>query len=508
VAAGRHKVTDIAEIWADDKLGRQEKADYLRAFLIGRVQERQSAGIKGAYVVNVQAEWGFGKTFFMERFFQQLSQEHPAVFINAWKSDFTDDPYTAVISEIEQFFRNAVGTDGEKNSPLKAAFEVVKSNAAKIFWMGLKGGLKRGARWAIGEATDEIVELVQSHTPDNASAVAEVGDGAEAQLIEVTDEIIDAFAAKRIKDFQEAKESLDNFRDSMAVMLQAYANVSNEKHLPLFVFVDELDRCRPPYAIAMLERIKHLFDIDNVVFLISTDTKQLAHSINGVYGAGFDSQRYLQRFFNRTYTLPTADVRQIINAILDASGTRENLWSVTPGPMEAREFLAQASVRMGMSIREVQAALDVLMSITTVWQYELKIHLCIMYPLIYGYILGKDIDSITESTWLWDEVKKFQGIQIPIVGGETVSITNYAHTLLTVSKKTVNTYVNDNSGRSVGEKNQWQKWAHRDMLDEFAKRFNNTNKDGKSIITKYNKMIKHAGLLTQADENLVENNRM
>ncbi|MCY1741450.1 KAP family P-loop NTPase fold protein [Ensifer sp. SL37] len=501
-------MTDIAEIWAEDKLGRQEKAEYLRAFLIGRVHERQLAGIKGAYVVNVQAEWGFGKTFFMERFFQQLSKEHPAVFINAWKSDFTDDPYTAVISEIESFFKKAAGGKGKNVAALKKAYEVMKSNAAKIFWMGLKGGLKRGSKWAIGESTDEIIELFEKHTPDNAALVKELADGAEAQLTEVTDEIIDAFAAKRIKDFQEAKESLDNFRDSMAAMLRAHEIVGNNKHLPLFVFVDELDRCRPPYAIAMLERIKHLFDIDNVVFLISTDTKQLAHSIKGVYGAGFDSQRYLQRFFNRTYTLPEANNRQLIGALLDASGTRENLWSVSPGQMEAREFLAQASEQMGMSLREIQAALDVLMSITTVWQYDLKIHLCIMYPLIYGYILGENIDHITESGWLWEQVKKLQFIHIQIGGGEFVSITNYAHTLLTVSKKTIITYMNENSQRNMGEKNMHQRWAHTAMTDEYSKRFANTNKDGKSIITKYSKIIKHAGLLTQAEENLVENNRM
>lgn len=501
-------MTDIAEIWADDKLGRQEKAEYLRAFLIGRVQERQSAGIKGAYVVNVQAEWGFGKTFFMERFFQQLSQDHPAVFINAWKSDFTDDPYTAVISEIERFFKDAAGTKGKNVAALKKAYKVMKSHAAKIFWMGLKGGLKRGSKWVIGEAADDIIEYVQKQAPDTADAAKEVAEGAETQLTEVTADIIDAFAAKRIKDFQEAKESLNNFRDSMAAMLQAYEVVANNKNLPLFVFVDELDRCRPPYAISMLERIKHLFDIDNVVFLISTDTKQLAHSINGVYGAEFDSQRYLQRFFNRTYTLPPANVRQIINALLDASGTREILWNVSPGHMEAREFIAQASEKMGMSIRDVQAALDVLMSITTVWPYELKIHLSIMYPLIYGYMRGQNIDVITEPSWLWDEVKKFHAIQIPIAGGEYVSMTNYAHALLAITKKTVNTYASETSDRSIGEKTIWQRWAHKAMLDELEKRFINTNKDGPSIITKYHKMIKHAGLLTQADENLVENNRI
>ncbi|QDE47832.1 hypothetical protein EIN43_17235 [Enterobacter hormaechei] len=66
--------------------------------------------------------------------------------------------------------------------------------------------------------------------------------------------------------------------------------------MPTFIFIDELDRCRPNYAIDMLETIKHLFDINNVVFVIATDKEQLSHSICSVYGSGFDATRYLDRF--------------------------------------------------------------------------------------------------------------------------------------------------------------------------------------------------------------------
>lgn len=490
-------MTDIADIWADDKLDRQEKAEYLRAFLIGRVQERRKAGIKGAYVVNVEAEWGFGKTFFVDRFYRQVSVDHPAVFIDAWKSDFTDDPYTAVISEIERYFSAEKNAEEPKAAAFKAALQTVKKNAGKIFWMGLKAGLKRGARLAIGEATDEIIELVEKHAPEHAASVSEVAEGAEAQLTEVTDGIIDAFAEKRIKDFVEAKQSLDNFRNSMSVMLKAYESAF-DKVLPLFVFVDELDRCRPPYAIAMLERIKHLFDVDNVVFIISTDTKQLAHSIKGVYGATFDSQRYLQRFFSRTYTLPSADVGQIINTLLDASGTREEIWNVAGKEKDPRQFLALASDRMAMSIREVQMALDILMSITTVWSSECKMHLYVMYPLIHGYIKGENIDDLTQNGWLWKETLKFQSIDVRYGDVERAPVTNYIQTLLNMTRRTVPTFMHEESQNHSGsDRQRWTVWAFAQIQDEYNKRFVNTNFDDMSLITRYGKMIKHAGLLTQ-----------
>lgn len=57
----------------------------------------------------------------------------------------------------------------------------------------------------------------------------------------------------------------------------------------------------------MLETIKHLFDIKNLVFIISTDTAQLEHSIKAVYGNGFDSFEYLHHFFKQRITLPKPD---------------------------------------------------------------------------------------------------------------------------------------------------------------------------------------------------------
>lgn len=57
-----------------------------------------------------------------------------------------------------------------------------------------------------------------------------------------------------------------------------------QKELPAFIFIDELDRCRPSYAVEMLETIKHIFDISGVVFVVATDTEQLQHAVKVVYG--------------------------------------------------------------------------------------------------------------------------------------------------------------------------------------------------------------------------------
>lgn len=80
-------------------------------------------------------------------------------------------------------------------------------------------------------------------------------------------------------------------------------------NLPVFVFLDELDRCRPNYAVEMLESIKHFFDVPGFVFVVATDTEQISHAIKVIYGDGFDSEIYLRRFFNAKVLLPLPDVK-------------------------------------------------------------------------------------------------------------------------------------------------------------------------------------------------------
>jgi hypothetical protein len=71
----------------------------------------------------------------------------------------------------------------------------------------------------------------------------------------------------------------------------------------IVIIIDELDRCRPTYAVQLLERIKHLFDVEGVVFMLGIDRNQLSHSIKALYGSEFDSTGYLKRFIDIDYRL-------------------------------------------------------------------------------------------------------------------------------------------------------------------------------------------------------------
>ena len=79
---------------------------------------------------------------------------------------------------------------------------------------------------------------------------------------------------------------------------------------PIILFIDELDRCRPDYAVDMLEVIKHVFDIENVKVVLVTNTKQLRAVINHRYGAEVDAQKYLDKFLKYSFALPDKIVDQ------------------------------------------------------------------------------------------------------------------------------------------------------------------------------------------------------
>lgn len=106
---------------------------------------------------------------------------------------------------------------------------------------------------------------------------------------------------------------LDGLREAKEV--EQLVNEFLESLLPekgnrLVVFIDELDRCKPSYAVRLLERIKHYFSNDKITFVFSINTNELQHTIKKYYGNDFDGFRYLDRFFDLRVTLPPANLEK------------------------------------------------------------------------------------------------------------------------------------------------------------------------------------------------------
>lgn len=83
----------------------------------------------------------------------------------------------------------------------------------------------------------------------------------------------------------------------------------------LVIFIDELDRCNPAFAIKLLERIKHYFSNSRITFVFSVNVAELQHAIRSHYGSEFDASRYLDRFFDLRIDLPPATMDRFYHEI-------------------------------------------------------------------------------------------------------------------------------------------------------------------------------------------------
>lgn len=286
--------------WEDDTLKRIQDASYLTDYLDRRYQKRPK---EMGFVLAIDAEWGFGKTFLIDRWHKDLKDnQYPTILFDAWKNDFSKDPLIAFISELNEslapYFKEVptgkVIFDDAINTLKKILLPTAKAIGFSIF--------KQATGMAVGSFLDQISSDDQDNDSDKKISEKFNFEDAQKKLSETIE--------GAIKNHQTVKNSIALFRMQMSRLVEAIE--SSSLKLPIIIFVDELDRCRPNYALELLETIKHIFGVPGVYFVISTNILQLSHSVKAVYGAEFNGHRYLKRFFDLEYSLPAPDERLFV----------------------------------------------------------------------------------------------------------------------------------------------------------------------------------------------------
>ena len=285
-------MTSKIDAWNDDTLDRQKEANFIMNYLNGIYAENLQDSNSGSFVLNLNAPWGYGKTYFLENLKLDLEEKkHPVLYFDAWKNDYSKTPLLGFISEIEQALK-------EYKSQLPKGEKLVGnllSTAKKL--LGVMAGI--GASILVKKVTglglEALKEQLNADTDCDTEETTDILGGKSEKYIE---QIIE----KSLEEHQELKKVIEHFKtalEKVTVSLQDNAGFT----LPMYILIDELDRCRPTYAIELLENIKHIFNANGVFFIVATNKEQLAHSIKAVYGDSFDSRNYLRRFFNQEYTI-------------------------------------------------------------------------------------------------------------------------------------------------------------------------------------------------------------
>ena len=255
------EVPTSGDPFKNDRLDRKDQVEALTNFL---------HNLDGPCVLAVDAAWGSGKTAFLNMLAQNLrNQDFRVAEFNAWDTDFSKDPLIALFSALGDTLELA--SESKRNAVLKAGAIVASKLASSVPFV-----------------------------PDVADAVADVGD-----------QLRTAFET-RLESHRETVDAIRRFKVALASV--------RDNDLPVVVCVDELDRCRPNYAIEFLEISKHIFDVDGVAFVLAVNMTELAKSVQVLYGNNFDSTTYLRRFVDHILYLPKPDRTNFIDNLLESVG--------------------------------------------------------------------------------------------------------------------------------------------------------------------------------------------
>ncbi|HDX8356499.1 TPA: NTPase KAP [Aeromonas hydrophila] len=316
--SGPGTIEGVQDTLAGDRLDRARYADFLTNYLAAEGKQRN-------YVLNLNAEWGAGKTWFIKRWYMELKQHYPTVYIDAWQQDFSDDPLLTVISSIIDQLKDIAG----KENPIP---DGMRQRLLGLFKVGGKLALKAAIKKAGLEEDDFFLEE------------------------EDANQLVDALCSNQ----KERYESIQYLKKEIRQWVEGAVGLSDGKlDYPAFILIDELDRCRPSYAVEMLETIKHIFDIPGVVFVLATDTEQLQHAIKVIYGEGFDASAYLRRFFRRQFSLKEISKASFIESYMTLDDALcEHLFPRFKTISELSWLLSVIADAFGLKLRDIEQYID------------------------------------------------------------------------------------------------------------------------------------------------------
>ncbi|WP_284719846.1 KAP family P-loop NTPase fold protein [Psychrobacter pocilloporae] len=223
----------------------------------------------------MDGKWGTGKTEFCFKLKNLIeadsSNNYKVGYVNAFQADHANEPLLTLISEIVSFYP-------------KKSYQRKKLIKNAVPYLRLVGGigLKAGLGFAFGRYAADIPEAF-------TKGMETIEEGSK--------ELIDLSLESLIEDQAEAERSLQTLKDALN-------NIAADN--PVILLIDELDRCRPDFAVMMLETIKHVFDVKNVQIILITNAEQLKATIKHSYGSETNSHDYLYKFFKYQINLPTS----------------------------------------------------------------------------------------------------------------------------------------------------------------------------------------------------------
>lgn len=315
---------DGSNVWSDDALNRVSMAKKLT-----NVVKHQHEGM----VISLSGDWGTGKTFFLERWKRHLEAEgFRTLYFNAWQDEFCNEPLVAISTQLNTL---------DEGSELESIGHKFQLYAAPMLMQNMQSIVEKN------------LGLNLSTTPDQSSQLYAERTNLKARLE------------------RELKKVADRVRE--------------DTQKPLIFIVDELDRCKPTYSVDLLEKVVHLFQVPNIVFVFGINKTELLESVKSIYG-NIRSEVYLRRFFQREFIMPPSNLTEFSQHIIESRRLKDIFNGVDPrfqGQLDGfvAAFTAIAA-KMELTLRDIEYCIRVIEHIAENLEKNSIMHPCFLAILI------------------------------------------------------------------------------------------------------------------------------
>lgn len=285
----------------EDYIGRDEVIDKI-AYLVN------SLGNGEHFCLALDGEWGSGKTFIMNRLNEKFSknEENLVVYYDAWKNNFYHDPLIAILYCILDGLKDYVN---KNHSIGKAVKEFSKAILKSMKEIGGVPGIIAGFVETIGK----LIENLRSTLEDNVM----------------------------LKDYVSYQTLLKNTKQCLNNLTSH--TITEGKTTKLIILVDELDRCLPDEQLTVLERLHHLFDVNNCAVIIAVNKNAVIKTFEKHYGG--DGKEYLRKFFDHTFSIEAKADILLSNAIKEFINDLDNKYNKKPHTKEEIHIIVDAVVK-------------------------------------------------------------------------------------------------------------------------------------------------------------------